>query len=550
MEGKQKQRRTKSPQERKKFIAWASTPLLHNIARKQRFGPVVTYRAKIKLHGRNVGIHVTRGGMVYTQSRNGLEAGGRYAGQGFAYWVRSHERYFASRRAIAMRLFFPNFQSSSPVDFVIFGEWCGRNINNGAIVCRLWPRFLAVFAILVGEQLIICPKKIEQVMLAPAEKAEPTRPNDKAEDEKAEEGMTDVTDGKHNTKEKEEEERVEVNINKEENEDKGNKEYKAEEEEEEEEEEEQEEEEEEEEDEDEEDEEKNNGEKPKDLYVLPWATKKVQLDFSDSNQMSAQLPYINRVVELVDHEDPWIKQTFGLSGVGEGVVFYPVSLATNNKRGSSGDIKDGILSKCLFDNYLFKVKGPTHQERSLSSPAMLNPEHLKSLTAFVDTFVTGPRLQHGLMEMNGGGSGMFRRSQVDDFVEWMIRDVEKESKDEMAAAVEEQKFMWEQVEKEVENKAKAWYLAGLVEQTGERSGRVLTKEKEKEEKEISQEKKQALEKKKQRRKVRREQTRKSSPHSKVAAEGKGESEEEEEDGDEQKQPPRNVFDLLAEEEAC
>jgi hypothetical protein len=35
---------------------------------------------------------------------------------------------------------------------------------------------------------------------------------------------------------------------------------------------------------------------------------------------------MNRLVEAVDTEDPWVKETFGVTGTGEGVVWYPVGL--------------------------------------------------------------------------------------------------------------------------------------------------------------------------------------------------------------------------------
>jgi hypothetical protein len=35
---------------------------------------------------------------------------------------------------------------------------------------------------------------------------------------------------------------------------------------------------------------------------------------------------MNKLVEAVDTEDPWVKETFGVTGTGEGVVWYPVGL--------------------------------------------------------------------------------------------------------------------------------------------------------------------------------------------------------------------------------
>src|SRR5574337_546041 len=79
--------------------------------------------------------------------------------------------------------------------------------------------------------------------------------------------------------------------------------------------------------------------KLKDVYVLPWhqvtvnkmsgsfqEPLKIRIDWRKSDQNLAPIiTEINRRVLEVEKNDPWVDNTFGVKGVGEGLVFYPVS---------------------------------------------------------------------------------------------------------------------------------------------------------------------------------------------------------------------------------
>jgi hypothetical protein len=100
------------------------------------------------------------------------------------------------------------------------------------------------------------------------------------------------------------------------------------------------------------------------MIVIPWVTEEVPLVFSDKEQLlpkvlrpvhqrcsemhcpsrtlshpllrpssDYQVDEMNRLVEAVDTEDPWVRETFGVTGTGEGVVWYPVGL----------DVADGTM---------------------------------------------------------------------------------------------------------------------------------------------------------------------------------------------------------------
>jgi hypothetical protein len=74
---------------------------------------------------------------------------------------------------------------------------------------------------------------------------------------------------------------------------------------------------------------------PADLHVLPWhedyrmpeqSHREITLKFDDETSLEARAVIIQSMVVDVDREDPWVRRQFDVSGVGEGLVFYPMNL--------------------------------------------------------------------------------------------------------------------------------------------------------------------------------------------------------------------------------
>ena len=121
-------------------VSWGSISLLHNVVRTlqiihQTHGtplPVVTYRAKVKLHGSNVGIQITPAGVVAQSRSKLLTPDDDY--KGFARWVADRADTFATL----------------PPDLVVFGEWCGPGVEAGVAIAQIPEKILAVFALQEG----------------------------------------------------------------------------------------------------------------------------------------------------------------------------------------------------------------------------------------------------------------------------------------------------------------------------------------------------------------------------------------------------------------
>jgi RNA ligase len=118
-------------------IPWTEIESFHNVRKYTQAhpeilndNPVVTYRAKVKLHGTNAGVQVLTGGKVVAQSRTAeLSVGNDNAG--FAKWVDSNKEYW----------------NKLPENIIVFGEWCGPGIQKGVAISEIPKKIFAVFAV-------------------------------------------------------------------------------------------------------------------------------------------------------------------------------------------------------------------------------------------------------------------------------------------------------------------------------------------------------------------------------------------------------------------
>ena len=324
-----------------KHIPWGSIELLHNLVATlghlnglgQPF-PVVEYRAKVKLHGTNCAVQITRGGVI-AQSRTALlSPDADY--KGFAVWVAAQRDYFA-------RL---------PSGLVVFGEWCGPGIEKGMAISQARTKLFAVFAVRRDDGIIIHePEQIRALL--PAASA------------------------------------------------------------------------------------------PEQLHVLPWEGDPITIKFGDRTDLERAASVLNTRVAEVEREDPWVKRALGISGLGEGLVFYPVSV-------------DGAAPASeRLEQLMFKAKGEKHRTAGTKTAVQVDPSVVASVAEFVALMVTDARLRQGLTEACGGARDPKITRQ---FLEWVATDVRKESSAELAASG----LSWSDVDKAVQARAREWFRTSEV----------------------------------------------------------------------------------------
>lgn len=100
---------------------------------------------------------------------------------------------------------------------------------------------------------------------------------------------------------------------------------------------------------------------------------------------------------------------FGVSGIGEGIVWSPV----HNP-----------------DRHLwFKVKGEKHSVSKVKTLVSVDPEKMKGISEFVDYAVTENRMNQGIQE-----TGEVQNSNIPQFLKWMNADILKEESDVLKAS--------------------------------------------------------------------------------------------------------------------
>jgi hypothetical protein len=177
--------------------------------------------------------------------------------------------------------------------------------------------------------------------------------------------------------------------------------------------------------------------RPEGLYVLPWEGDRVELDYSLPASLEAAASSLNDRVAQVEAEDPWVMRTFGISGLGEGLVLYPVGEVPRDPE--------------RYARWMFKAKGEKHWTVATQKAVAVRPEAQASVDAFAQHVLTEARLQQGLAEACEGardprGTGTF--------LTWIVADVKKET----VAELEASGLTWASVEKAVQARARAWFL--------------------------------------------------------------------------------------------
>lgn len=173
----------------------------------------------------------------------------------------------------------------------------------------------------------------------------------------------------------------------------------------------------------------------RDLFVIPWHGEALTINYAED--MEEAVATLNQMVEAVEEEDPWVRATFGISGLGEGIVLYP-------------QLGDAPLDSETFAQLGFKAKGLKHRTARSKKAAQIAPEKVAGVEEFAALVVTDARLEQGVAE---ACQGEFTMRSMGDFIRWVSGDVKKESVAELEAAG----LSWKQVSKSVSETAREWY---------------------------------------------------------------------------------------------
>ena len=140
---------------------------------------------------------------------------------------------------------------------------------------------------------------------------------------------------------------------------------------------------------------------------------------------------IKNITIAIENECP-VGKYFGISGIGEGVVF------TDETR-----------------TYSFKSKGEKHSVSKVKTIANINVEKIKKIQDFIDYAVTEDRLNQGieyLKEMNKE----LDISSIGDFLRWLANDILKEEQDVITENGLDNDL--KSIMKSTSNKGRKWFM--------------------------------------------------------------------------------------------
>lgn len=159
----------------------------------------------------------------------------------------------------------------------------------------------------------------------------------------------------------------------------------------------------------------------------------VEIDFSLGNQ-DELVEKLTKLVEEVEAECPWAKQMFGVSGVGEGLVFSSAEDPANSF-------------------WTFKIKGEKHavrQGRDRNRVVAIDVEKVENVSQCVDIILTENRM----MQMVNDNQFTFDPKNIGPFLKAVCVDCVKEEID----VIVENGLEWSDVQKVVQTRARNWFL--------------------------------------------------------------------------------------------
>lgn len=155
------------------------------------------------------------------------------------------------------------------------------------------------------------------------------------------------------------------------------------------------------------------------IEIIPWVTGNLATEGMDADRVDAVMAEVNGRVAEFDREDPYVRERFGVSGRGEGLVIQPVMNAFNE-----GTLRD--LSELSW-----KAKTEAHAVKKVSAPVTREIEIPAGLLEFIETFVTPARVEQIASENFPSGEYVMR--DTGKFIAALLADVLKESGDERVA---------------------------------------------------------------------------------------------------------------------
>jgi hypothetical protein len=162
--------------------------------------------------------------------------------------------------------------------------------------------------------------------------------------------------------------------------------------------------------------------------INQFKTWQIDIDFNQPEMVQNQIK--DWTIE-VENECP-VGKHFGISGIGEGIVF-----------------------KTMLDDqqFMFKSKGEKHSASRVETIAAIDVDKINSMNEFVDYVLTESRLNQGIEKLKEMQLDINQKS-TGDFLRWIVNDVIKEEED----TIVKNQLDPKKINVLISNAARKWYF--------------------------------------------------------------------------------------------
>lgn len=189
------------------------------------------------------------------------------------------------------------------------------------------------------------------------------------------------------------------------------------------------------------------GNRPDNVYVLPFYGQVFAANYINPDELQQTVDMLNEEVAKVEACDPWVKETFGIEGIGEGLVLYPLETGLVSGVTNEPILIDGFT----YSDLVFKAKGEKHRVKRDTSAVQMDPETVESINSFVELMATDNRLNQMLKGVE------LERENIGLFIKKVSKDIHKEGQAELEASG----LDWKKVSKFLSTKARAWFISKI-----------------------------------------------------------------------------------------
>lgn len=157
----------------------------------------------------------------------------------------------------------------------------------------------------------------------------------------------------------------------------------------------------------------------------------IEIDFNYPQLIQNKLVKLTQAIET---SCP-VAKSFGKDGVGEGIVWRPVTQDRNDS------------------DYWFKTKGEKHSASKVTTIAEVDTTKVEGVAAFVELALTERRLEQGIEYLTQSGKPVSRQS-TGDYIRWVVND----ACDEESAVLEESGLTTKDVGSQLGTRARLWFF--------------------------------------------------------------------------------------------